>query len=167
MTREHFPDRRGSMTFEFDSARMTPEQFRKTIELLGLTLSTAAALLSVHARTTRRWANDEREIPGPVCQFLRYLVMQKAIGHRVVKPRAKKIKTNETPKLNAIGKPYGANFDPHYRFSYRGQRKPSRWMSKFPEVTPERWEVMCRQAQAAWDSKMAAESSDRRRGAAP
>jgi hypothetical protein len=89
MTRERLPDRRGCMTFEFDHARMTPEQFRKTIESLGLTQFTAAALLGVHPRTTSRWANDERGIPGPVCQFLRYLERTGRNALRVLKAEAR------------------------------------------------------------------------------
>jgi hypothetical protein len=154
-THECLPDRRGCPTFEFDRARMTPEQFRRTIAVLGLTLSTAAALLGVHPRTTRRWANDERKIPPPVCNFLRFLVMQKAAGYRVAKPRAKKTKTNGAPKLNAVGKPYGENYDPNYRVRYRTRKVPRHQTNIGPGISPKRWEIMCRQAQAAWDAKMA------------
>jgi hypothetical protein len=54
---------------------MTSEQFKKAIDNLGLTLSGAADLLGVHPRTTRRWANAERQIPGPVSNFLRHLMV--------------------------------------------------------------------------------------------
>jgi DNA-binding transcriptional regulator YiaG len=162
MTHEHLP---ACTIFEFDHrlargaavphARMTPEQFCTMIKSLGLTLSSAAAVFGVHPRTTRRWANGEREIPGPVRQFLRHLVMQKAASHHVSKPRAKKIKTNGAPKLNAIGKPYGENYDPNYRVRYLTRRVSRHQTNIGPGISPERWEVMCRQAQAAWDAKMA------------
>lgn len=41
------------------------------------------------------------------------LTIVKAAGYRVSKPRAKHVK--DRPVLNAIGKPYGANFDPNYK----------------------------------------------------
>jgi hypothetical protein len=43
------------------------------------------------------------------------LTIVKAAGYRVTKPKPK-------PKrrmLNAIGKPYGTNYDPNYRMKYR------------------------------------------------
>lgn len=36
----------------------------------------------------------------------------KALGYRVSMPRAK---TVERPRLNAVGKPFGANYDPKYK----------------------------------------------------
>ena len=43
------------------------------------------------------------------------LTIVKAAGYRVTKP-----KTKAPPRtLNAIGKPYGANYDPNYRMKYR------------------------------------------------
>jgi hypothetical protein len=43
------------------------------------------------------------------------LTIVKAAGYRVTKPKAKA----ERRTLNAIGKPYGANYDPNYRMKYR------------------------------------------------
>jgi len=43
------------------------------------------------------------------------LTIVKAAGYRVTKPKAKA----ERPTLNAIGKPYSANYDPNYRMKYR------------------------------------------------
>jgi DNA-binding transcriptional regulator YiaG len=57
---------------------MTPEQFKRALDELELTQPTAAALLGVHPRTTRRWANAEREIPMPVRNFLWYLIGKRA-----------------------------------------------------------------------------------------
>lgn len=43
------------------------------------------------------------------------LIIVKAAGYRATKPKAKA----ERSKLNVIGKPYGANYDPNYRMRYR------------------------------------------------
>jgi hypothetical protein len=43
------------------------------------------------------------------------LMMVKAAGYRVSKPRMKKTRS----ALNAVGKPYGANFDPNYRMKHK------------------------------------------------
>jgi hypothetical protein len=64
---------------------MTAEQFSKAINALGLTPVEAAVLLDVHPRTTRRWANDEREIPGPVASFLNYLVRNRKKGRNAIR----------------------------------------------------------------------------------
>ena len=50
---------------------VTPEQFREAIAGLGLNQTEAAKALEVDARTVRRWAAGEREIPGPVRVALR------------------------------------------------------------------------------------------------
>jgi DNA-binding transcriptional regulator YdaS (Cro superfamily) len=46
----------------------------------------------------------------------------KAAGYRVTKLRAARKKSNgqtQSPALNAIGKPFGANYDPNYRMHYK------------------------------------------------
>jgi DNA-binding transcriptional regulator YiaG len=96
MTHEHLSDHR---TLEFHHrpvsgaavrhARMTPGEFCEMVKSLGLTLSTAAVLLNVNVRTTHRWANDERKIPGPAAQFLRHLERN---GKAVTKPKRPKVK---------------------------------------------------------------------------
>jgi hypothetical protein len=43
------------------------------------------------------------------------LVMVKAAGYRVSKPKTVKA----TNPLNAIGRPYGQSFDPNYKMKYR------------------------------------------------
>lgn len=53
---------------------MTPDEYRTTIEHLGLSQVAAARLLGVDDRTSRRWASGERDIPPPVDRFLRYLI---------------------------------------------------------------------------------------------
>jgi hypothetical protein len=57
---------------------MTATQFSKALDKIGITQHEAAQLLRVHPRTTRRWANDEREIPGPVFSYLDMLTRNKA-----------------------------------------------------------------------------------------
>ena len=50
---------------------MAPDEFRAAIAALGLSQVAAAEALEVDARTVRRWALGEREIPGPVRVALR------------------------------------------------------------------------------------------------
>lgn len=54
---------------------MTPEEYRLVLDKLGLTQIASARLLGVDERTSRRWANGERDIPPPAVRFLRYLVV--------------------------------------------------------------------------------------------
>lgn len=53
---------------------MTPDEYRTTIETLGLSQVAAARLLGVDERTSRRWANGERDVPPPAERFLLFLV---------------------------------------------------------------------------------------------
>jgi DNA-binding transcriptional regulator YiaG len=53
---------------------MTPDEYRQAIEQLGLSRVAAARLLGVDARTSRRWASGERDVPPPAVRFLRYLI---------------------------------------------------------------------------------------------
>ena len=59
---------------------MTPDEYRTALERLGLTQTAAAQLLGVDARTSRRWACGERDIPPPAVRFLRYLMLSKKTG---------------------------------------------------------------------------------------
>jgi DNA-binding transcriptional regulator YiaG len=52
---------------------MTANEFRAALAGLGLTQSGFARVALVDARTVRRWALGEREIPGPVVALLRLL----------------------------------------------------------------------------------------------
>jgi DNA-binding transcriptional regulator YiaG len=63
---------------------MTAEEFRSAIEVLGLSQLAAAQALEVDARTVRRWALGEREVPGPVRVALRLmrLVPASEYAHR-------------------------------------------------------------------------------------
>jgi len=64
---------------------MTPDEYRETIEALGMTQGAAARLLGVDDRTSRRWACGERDIPPPAERFLRYLVATGKSGEYAMK----------------------------------------------------------------------------------
>jgi DNA-binding transcriptional regulator YiaG len=64
---------------------MTPDEYRDLIEKLGLTQGGAARLLGVDERTSRRWANGERDVPAPVERFLRYLLATGRSGDYAMK----------------------------------------------------------------------------------
>ena len=49
---------------------MTADEFRAALAGLGLTQAGFARLALVDARTVRRWALGERDIPGPVVALL-------------------------------------------------------------------------------------------------
>lgn len=56
---------------------MTADEYRYSIERLGLSQVAAAKALGVDPRTSRRWANDERSIPEPVAILLRLMLANK------------------------------------------------------------------------------------------
>ena len=60
-------------------------QFREALTALALSQVGAARLLGVQARTARRWANDERDIPPPVERFLRLMLALRLTPERVHK----------------------------------------------------------------------------------
>jgi DNA-binding transcriptional regulator YiaG len=64
---------------------MTPAQYRAAIEALGLSQLAAARLLGVDGRTSRRWANGERDIPPPAERFLRYLIAIRRSGESAMR----------------------------------------------------------------------------------
>jgi DNA-binding transcriptional regulator YiaG len=63
---------------------MTPNQYRAAIETLGLSQVAAAKLLGVDARTSRRWASGERDVPPPAERFLRYLIATGKTGEKAM-----------------------------------------------------------------------------------
>jgi hypothetical protein len=86
------------------------------------------------------------------------LATVKAAGYRVTKPRAKKTfkrlvdngDGTYTRALNAVGKPYGENYDPNYKMRYRTPPlKRAQNVSSY--ITPEQWTLMCKLAKAEWD----------------
>jgi DNA-binding transcriptional regulator YiaG len=64
---------------------MTPDEYRQAIEQLGLSQVAAARLLGVDARTSRRWASGERDIPPHAVRFLRYLIATKKTGEQAMR----------------------------------------------------------------------------------
>jgi DNA-binding transcriptional regulator YiaG len=54
-------------------AHLSPEAYRALIAALGLSQASAARLLGVDGRTSRRWAAGDRDVPAPAERFLRYL----------------------------------------------------------------------------------------------
>jgi DNA-binding transcriptional regulator YiaG len=64
---------------------MTPDQYRAAIEKLGLSQVAAARLLGVDGRTSRRWANGERDVPAPAVRFLRYLIATGKTGEKAMR----------------------------------------------------------------------------------
>ena len=64
---------------------MTPDEYRATLERLGLSQVAAARLLGVDARTSRRWANGERDVPAPAIRFLQYLIATGKTGEKAMR----------------------------------------------------------------------------------
>lgn len=64
---------------------MTPDEYRETIDKLGLSQVAAARLLGVDGRTSRRWANGERDIPAPAVRFLQYLIATRKTGAQAMR----------------------------------------------------------------------------------
>ena len=64
---------------------MTSDEYRGSIDKLGLTQSGAARMLGVDERTSCRWANGERDVPPPVQRFLRFLIAIGKSGEYVIK----------------------------------------------------------------------------------
>ena len=63
---------------------MNADQYRTAIEKLGLSQVAAAKLLGVDERTSRRWANAERDIPQPAARFLQYLIATNKTGTKAL-----------------------------------------------------------------------------------
>jgi DNA-binding transcriptional regulator YiaG len=64
---------------------VTPGDYRNAIEKLGLSQVAAAKLLGVDARTSRRWAIGERDVPAPAARFLQYLIVTRKSGDQVMR----------------------------------------------------------------------------------
>jgi DNA-binding transcriptional regulator YiaG len=64
---------------------VTADEFRSAIEKLELSQIAAARLLGVDARTSRRWASGERDVPPPAVRFLRYLIATKKTGEQAMR----------------------------------------------------------------------------------
>ncbi len=59
---------------------MKAREFRELVEQLGLSQIEAARLFGVETRSVRRWESGERAVPGPVANFLVYLVTSGITG---------------------------------------------------------------------------------------
>ena len=66
-------------------ASMTAYQYRHIIARLGLSQIAAARPLGVDERISRRWANEERDIPAPAVRFLQYLIATKKTGEQATR----------------------------------------------------------------------------------
>jgi DNA-binding transcriptional regulator YiaG len=64
---------------------VSPEEYRSALERLGLSQVAAAKLLGVDARTSRRWANGERDVPAPAVRFLQYLMATRKSGDQAMR----------------------------------------------------------------------------------
>ncbi len=64
---------------------MTHDEYRTLLAALGLSQVGAAQLLGVDARTSRRWALGERDIPAPAERFLRYIERSKTSPAKVMR----------------------------------------------------------------------------------
>jgi DNA-binding transcriptional regulator YiaG len=64
---------------------MTADEYRAAIETLGLSQVAASKLLGVDERTSRRWANGERDVPPPAARFLKYLIATGKTGEKAMK----------------------------------------------------------------------------------
>jgi DNA-binding transcriptional regulator YiaG len=64
---------------------VTADDYRSAIEALGLSQLAAARLLGVDERTSRRWANGERDVPEPAARFLRYLIATGKTGEQAIR----------------------------------------------------------------------------------
>ena len=64
---------------------MTPDEYRAAIGRLELSQVAAARLLGVDERTSRRWANGERDIPAPAVRFLQYLIATGTTGEKAMR----------------------------------------------------------------------------------
>jgi hypothetical protein len=64
---------------------MTDEQYNKALAALGLDKEGALKLLGIDRRTHDRWSLNQRAIPGPTANFLRYLVATGKSGAYAIK----------------------------------------------------------------------------------
>src|SRR5262249_2463798 len=124
---------------------MTSEQFKKAIDNLGLTLFSAATLLGVHPRTTRRWATAERKVPPPVCNFLRHLA----------EARTKFAKATRVPRTRKTNGRIRARVGPTIQCEFADGTVTR--MSVFTAVEKLDWGRGVRLSQAAWLSRWRAQ----------
>lgn len=54
---------------------MTPAQYKKAIEAVGLNINSAAKFLGVLPRQSRRYASGEAKVPEATAMLLRHMVV--------------------------------------------------------------------------------------------
>jgi CHAT domain-containing protein len=91
----------------------------------------AFAVLHSHALRRLPGASLSKESKMNLDQAI---AMVKAAGYRVTKPRPRRAR-NAAPAVNAVGKPYGANFDPNYRMR-TPRTSIARLLAPMPKNTP-------------------------------
>jgi len=74
---------------------MTPADYRKTIDQLGLSQRGAGRFLGVDERTSRRWVSGEAAIPVAVALLLRLMVKFKLKPADVHEPDPTTTKTRQ------------------------------------------------------------------------
>lgn len=57
-----------------DADAMSSAEYRVCLARMEMTQGAAGKLLGVDARTSRKWANGEREVPPTAARLLRYLI---------------------------------------------------------------------------------------------
>lgn len=91
------------------------------------------------------------------------LSMVRDAGYRVSKPKPKLDPLSyaascERRGLNAVGKPYGTQFNPNYRMKYKPRKYAPGGGDVGKGISPETWTAMCQAAAAEWIVKMGAAS---------
>jgi DNA-binding transcriptional regulator YiaG len=64
---------------------MTADEYRDALASLGLSQVAAGRLLDVDERTSRRWANGERDVSPPAVRFLQYLIATGKTGEQAMR----------------------------------------------------------------------------------
>src|ERR1700730_10814275 len=65
----------------FVHKRITPEEFKKELEVQGLTLQAFTRIWCQHLHTTTRWANGQKDIPTWVPIALTAMTVPGALGN--------------------------------------------------------------------------------------
>ena len=76
---------------------MTPEEFKRQREAVGLTQAALAGLIGVHQVTIARWETEMRRIPKMAARLMTLIVEQKRSGEQK-QPRGKRPKSTNQSK---------------------------------------------------------------------
>lgn len=66
---------------------MAPKEYRSVIQQLGMSRAAAGRYLGVSARTSRRYAHGDAEVPPAQVLLLRALLVLASVGIKPVVPR--------------------------------------------------------------------------------